>query len=368
MKLGVILLKNLKYIVTVMFIFLVGMMKIEAKNELYSIDIFVHINQDASAHIKEVWKMKVDQGTEMYKPMGNMGDSELSNFKVTDETGRVYQNIAWDINASFQKAYKSGIHSTSDGFELCWGMSSYGKHTYTIEYDVTNFVLNTEDGQMIYWKLVNDSMNPSPDKVEITIDANQYFLDEVPVWGYGYKGYAYVYDGKIYLESENGISKDEYVVLYATFKPNTFNATAFVEGTNEDWLNKAESGSFDHDYSTKITFWDVIGLIFSFIFTVLPIIILIILIAVFGKSKSPISDVDYGPSGKQMDYKNVNYFRDLPCKKDIHRAYFVATLYNLNKKKEDFLGSIFLKWLNEEKITIVETPHLFLVHQKIQLI
>ena len=45
-------------------------------------------------------------------------------------------------------------------------------------------------------------------------------------------------------------------------------------------------------------------------------------------------------------------YRDIPCRGDIFRAYFIAKNYNLMKKKTDFLGAILLKWLKENKISI----------------
>jgi uncharacterized membrane protein YgcG len=36
-------------------------------------------------------------------------------------------------------------------------------------------------------------------------------------------------------------------------------------------------------------------------------------------------------------------------------AYFIATLYKINKRREDFLGTILLKWLNEGSIEVKET-------------
>ena len=58
-------------------------------------------------------------------------------------------------------------------------------------------------------------------------------------------------DGKIYMESENGIRSSEYMVLYANFDANTFQATVTEEGTKADWLEKAEEGTFEYDYNEK---------------------------------------------------------------------------------------------------------------------
>ena len=45
-------------------------------------------------------------------------------------------------------------------------------------------------------------------------------------------------------------------------------------------------------------------------------------------------------------------FRDLPCNKDIYRAYCVKNNFKLMKKQTDFLGTILLKWLSEDKVEI----------------
>jgi uncharacterized membrane protein YgcG len=49
--------------------------------------------------------------------------------------------------------------------------------------------------------------------------------------------------------------------------------------------------------------------------------------------------------GKNKVPKDVPYFRDIPCNKDLFRAYAIASIYKINKNKMDFLGSILLKWI-----------------------
>jgi len=350
--------KKLKYVFLILFTFLVGIFNVEASsNELYNLDIKIHINDDASAHITETWTMKVNEGTEVYKPMGDLSHSKLTNFKVTDETGRIYTyNNNWTTNASLEaKAYKNGINYTSSGIELCWGMSTHGKHAYKIEYDVTNFVMNVEDGQIIYWKLVNDSMKPSPDKAKIEITSNKVFEDTVPVWGYGYKGYAVVDGGKIKLESETDIDSDEYMVLYANFEPNTFNATVTLEGTKDTWLDKAEEDSFEYKYGPKKIYIIIAILILFLVFLIIYGYISIQTI----KQSDKLHDIDYGIWGYKVNSNDVNYFRDIPCKKDIFRAYFVASLYYIIENKEDLLGAVLLKWIEEGKVEIIKTPAKF---------
>lgn len=52
--------------------------------------------------------------------------------------------------------------------------------------------------QVLYLRLINDL--DFPRNFNITISGPEYFQDTLDVWGYGYKGYAYVDNGKfIYL-------------------------------------------------------------------------------------------------------------------------------------------------------------------------
>jgi len=63
----------------------------------------------------------------------------------------------------------------------------------------------------------------------------------------------------------------------------------------------------------------------------------------------------FGKAGRKIKEKDVKYYRDIPCQKNIFRAYFLSRLYILNKKPDDsdVLGAILLKWLFEDKIEII---------------
>lgn len=347
--------KKLKKIMLILFVFLLGICNVKASsNTINSIRISIELDKKGNARVKEIWNMNVKEGTEVYKSMTNLGNSDISNFKV-QENGKVYDTIDWDIDASFdEKKYKSGLHSVSGGYELCWGMSKYGNHTYEISYNLSDFVSNVEDKQMIYWKLVNNGMDPAPKKVYIDITAPFSFEDTIPVWGYGYKGYAYIKDGIIHMETEDSLSKSQYMVILAKFEPNTFDTSNDLEGTFDEWLDKAEEGTFDYDYGDDdLGFIDIVGIIFSF--GIISFSIVAIAAVAGGNNGNGIpGKYDFKEKGK--NFKDVNYFRDIPCNKDIYRAYFIATLYGLTKKKTDFLGSNLLKWLNEGRVKIIKTP------------
>ena len=115
----------------------------------------IYIDEYGDAHVTEVWDYKVDSGTENYHSYKNIGNSKFTDFTVKDETKTYTTLSSWDVDASFkEKSYKCGINKISKGVELCWGISSYGRHTYTLNYTITNFVSELKDSQMIYWELV----------------------------------------------------------------------------------------------------------------------------------------------------------------------------------------------------------------------
>ena len=58
----------------------------------------------------------------------------------------------------------------------------------------------------------------------------------------------------------------------------------------------------------------------------------------------------FGKNGKKI--KNVNTFKNIPCNKNIFRAYWIACNYDIVNRKTDFLGAVLLQWQKEGKIEI----------------
>ena len=345
--------KNLKRILFLITLFLINICVVSAKDDLINrIDVSITLDNFGNAHIEEIWDVKANMGTEFYKAEYNLGNMEISNFKVY-ENGREFTFLNdWDIDASLsEKAYKNGFNYTSDGIELCWGKGSMGNHTFKLTYDVSNFVFKTEDADVVYWQVINEGMTSVPKNFSLIVNGFYYFPDTLDVWGYGYKGYAYVNDGKIYMSNEENTKLDDgdYAVLLVKFPLNTFtiNESNIYNDFNsfDEVLTRAEEGSFLYDYNNENILFDVIiPILFSFVF---PLIFVFVVIFLANQSKYKFESL-----GSKIDYKNIHNFRDIPCKKDIFRAYFISQAYKLNKNEADFLGSIFLKWLFEGKIEL----------------
>lgn len=348
--------KKIKLFLFVSFLLFFNIQIIRA-NEIYSIDVNVELDEYGNGTITEIWNMKVDNGTENYKPIGDLGNGEITNFHVKDEKGNDYTYLtSWNTNGTLNsKAYKNGINYTSSGLELCWGMSTYGNHTYTLTYDVSNMIYNTQDAQVLYWKFINDSMNPAPKKFTVTVSGPNKYLDTLDVWGYGYEGYAYVYDGKIYMSNieDRNFRSSEYAVLLVKYPLGTFNTTNEMSKFNtfDDFYDKAEDGSFEYNYSNSNHSFSLFPFV---IVTIINIVFpfFIVFTVIFSLKNKLSSESNYNK--KPINMSEVNNFRDIPCDKDIFKAYFLSNIYKLNSKKEDLLGAVLLKWLRDGQVQIVK--------------
>ncbi len=338
----------------VIFLFAIALFSIGNKveaNSIQNINMDIFVNGNGDAQVTETWECNVTDGTEVYHPYYNLGNSEIKDFTVKDGNTNYGQKTYWDTSGTLEsKANKCGINQISDGVELCWGISKYGFHTYTAKYTITNFVSETTDAQMIYWTLIPYEFSNSIDNVHIKIYTNFNIADTTDVWGYGnYGGTAYVYDGYIEMQSDGTLGKNEYMTILVKFPLRTFNTTNKLDYDFEHYYNMAEKGAFKYNKIVSGVL-DALGGIFSVLFD----------IALWGgiayivsKKARGAKGLDYGKEGKKIP-KDVPYFRDIPCKKDIYRAYYIGYQYNIIRNKTDILGAIILKWLKDGMIRIEE--------------
>ncbi len=344
----------MKKIIFTLVLFLVP--SIILANEINNIDMKIYVDNNGTAHVTEEWTTNLTQGTEGYKPYYNLGESKISNFKVSMNGKEYTYNSDYNINDSFnEKKYKNGFHYIDNGVELCFGITNYGKNTYTLSYDISNFVVNTSDNyQMIYWTLFPYDYNPSPERVYIKIYSDFKYADTLDVWGYGkYGAPTYVYDGYIEMDSESTVTSSEYMTILVKFPENTFTLDTAVDKTFQEYLDMANEGAVTYTESKQTLLSKIFDFITSFIGFIVPIATIIIII------KSAIKN-GYGyKNNKTIDKKNTQLFRDIPCNKDI---YYANTLVKLNKnifnnyKETNIFGSIILKWVKENKIAFQNGP------------
>ena len=313
---------------------------------IYSVTMDINILEDGTANVKEIWDVKASSGSEWYKTMYELNNSELTNYKVTMD-GKELSYKSWNVNETMsEKSGYYGINYAPNGMELCFGKSDYKRHTFIVSYTLSNYIFNTNDSQVLAWVIY-----PKADVNYFSAEISSYysFPDTLEVWGYGYKGYAYVENGVIKLSTESGLYND-YVSVLVKFPLSTFNTTNTDSRyqTFDDVYKVAEEGTFEYDYGT-----DSSDSIFDIIFIFLDFIISFILpfgIVIFGIYQA--KKVGYGYiNNKTINKKNTPMFREIPCNKDIYYANALIKLNNFGYKESNILGAIILKWVKEKKIT-----------------
>lgn len=346
--------KILRTLMIFLFVFcLFGLFKTVNANTINKISMDIAIDNYGTATVTEVWNCTTNQGTEVYHPYYNLGNSQITMLSVSDSETQYTKMNSWNTSGTLSsKANKFGINKISNGVELCWGITSYGTHTYTVKYQITNFVSELTDSQMIYWTLIPYEFSNSIGSVYIKIHTNFSIPSTTDVWGYGnYGGTAYVYNGYIEMQSDGNLRTDEYMTILVKFPLGTFSTSNKLNNNFEYYYNMAEEGTTKYTEQSSISedIFDVI-MIFVTIFFQFGIFSLIItLIARKGNLGS--GNFNFGEAGKSIP-KDVAYFRDIPCNKDIFRAYYIGYQYGIIKKKTDVLGSIILKWLKDSMIRV----------------
>lgn len=338
----------MKKLLLFLFMFLSSIVVVDAST-ISNIDMDIFVDMYGNAIVTETWDAYVNEGTEGWHPYYNLGNSTISGLEVIMD-GQKYTTISnWDVDSSLEeKAYKAGIYNpSSDEVDICFGISNYGSHKYVIKYKISNFVSTTNDDDMIYWNLFPHDFSAAPDNVDITIYSDFRYEDTLEVWGYGkYGAPCYVHDGKIEMTSDGStVTSNEYMTILVKFPKGTFQTSSVLENDFNYYYEMAEEGSIN--YNDKTSWWEklislVVGLFW--IFTMF-----ISFLGAINNSKN--NKYKFGEIGNKVR-KDVPYFRDIPCNKDIFYAYWVAYNYNLTNKKEDFLGALLLKWIHDGNVRV----------------
>lgn len=350
-----------KYILLIIFIFF-AFCTISHADKINSIKMDIYIDENGNAHIKEERDVDLWQGTEGYKSFNNIGNANISDFKVSDSSGTEYQFVDdWNVNDSFiQKAYKYGFNYTENGIELCWGISQYGNNVQYIEYTINGFIKQYTDKQGTYFKLLN--FNMETEKFEIKI--HSYIpldLSNSRIWAFGYVGTDIFEDGNIVLTNDLTLYNGNYVTLLASFQDDLFNTSNVVNKSFDEDFDEAMADVYGEspnieDYKDKKS---VIVIILKALFC-----ILCVGAPTLGFAYSIYESIKESRlrkhSFKNMTIpkeKNVAYYRDIPCNGDLDLAYWICYHYkflDLDDLRKNIIGAYFTKWIKEGKLKIVK--------------
>ena len=342
----------MKKILLIIILLFTSIMYVDATS-ISKIDMDIYVDNNGTATVTETWDANVTQGTEGYHPYYNLGKSEIYDVKAWMDNREFETLDYWNEDAGLSgKAYKAGLYSPeSDEVDVVFGVSSYGSHKYVVQYKISGFVATTSDSDMIYWNLMPYNFSAEPGNVTINIHSDFKYQDNWDVWGYGKEGApCYIYDGRIEMTSDGRLGSSEYLTILAKFPKGTFNTNNTLEDDFNHYYDMAEEGAthYNDKHSFFEKFIDFIGAFFT-IFINIIIWGGIIVAAAMGAGKK--DNLKFGTLGNKVK-KDVMPFREIPCNKDIYRAYWVASSYNLTKKKEDFLGAVILRWLQNGNVRI----------------
>ena len=363
----------MKKILFVILCFFASIMVVNASS-IDTVDMDIVVDQAGTATITETWKAYVNQGTEGWHPYYNIGNSEITVIEASMD-GKAYtiENYWIENSTLSDKAYKAGTYQPNNlEVDIVFGISEYGQHTYQVVYTVTNFASNLTDADMVYWTLFPRNFSLQPNNVTITISGPNEYTDTLEVWGFGkYGAPCYVKDGKIHMTSDGTISSSEYLTILAKFPKNTFETTSRLDNEFNYYLNMAQSGANqyvpesssstnynEYNYSPS-TNDRVMAVIISILISG-GIAAMVLFSNVAGGSISEIISrtnkrIDKKVSLKERNMvlpKEVENYRDIPCNKDVHMAFWIASEYLLNKSDNDFMGALILKWIKDGNVKV----------------
>ena len=281
-----------------------------AAPRLRDLDIRVTISRDGSALIRETRQMDIDgSGTEMYIVLGNLGDSELSDMSVSDETGASYINEgAWDVNRSrSEKAGRCGIVTTRNGYELCWGIGQQGARTYVCTYRLSGLVRSFTDADGFNFMFVAEGLSPSPEHVLLTIepeDTTRLTDENTSIWAFRYRGEVNLRSGAIVAETSEPFSSGSAMIVMARFAKGLFAPSHAAEGTFQD-LSATAFEKSDYLGDSGPSAWEIFLLLLFFVLFPLAIVILYFY---------------YVWRMRRKVFKDLSWWRDIPYGGDLQAA------------------------------------------------
>lgn len=337
----------------VSFLFLLAILCISTccnANKIESISMDIYIDSNGTANVTEIWKANLNDGTEGYKPYGNLGNCKITDFTVYDDSGKQYTTVSfWDVEDSFnQKKYKCGIHNKTDGIELCWGISKYGNRTYTLKYKITNFINQYTDCQGINFFLMPIEMEQTVDSVSLKISSPINFTESnTQAYSFGFEGSTEIKDGSIVMKTSKKFKSSNYMIAVAKFDGNYFPSGNNIESSFEEDLKETE------DYANKLKRERIMTIIAIIVAIVLFIAFFAVVLIIVYLFTAPSLQFDGG--NKIPSVKKSDYWREIPCYKDLLKAYWVGEKYHIITDKSGLIGAILLSWIQKGYINLTKT-------------
>ena len=347
------IIKKLFIAFSFVFIFATTCLTTFAKNNVSNIDIYVAIHDDGSATITQKWTGTFNEGTEVYLPIEDR-NLTVKNLKVWKDSIEYADANGWNVDWNFeQKKWRSGIHNTFSGVELCFGISEYGSNTYTFSYDINPLVRGYQDADGFNFQFVNSNMDTFPSNVHLQIkldDGKVLSSENARIWGFGYDGAInFAEDGSVIAFSRNPLTYGNYMNITLKIFKGFVTPTVNIDGTFDNKiLNTALEGSsykeiIESNERNEIFNW------FIFAIMLIPIVL-----PIFSAVLAIISSIRRRIELKKY-YKEANYFRDKPNGGSIEKTYTLYKDFDIWKNKEtNVIGAIIMRMINDGNLEVIQ--------------
>lgn len=315
--------------------------------------IDVALQDDGTAYIHESWTLTADHGTEWYLVRENLGDISIYDFDVREGSLHFVNEDAWDVDRTLEaKAGKCGIVKKTGGLELCWGLGSYGDHTFEVSYKMRNAAKALDDYDIFHIQLLSDRLSSPPEHVKATVSVSGKTLttENVRMWGFGFLGDSRIEDGAVVYESSEALSYDSSLIALIRFDKGIINPTSILNSTFDEVSRKAFKGSeYQREKTPFEKFIDAVVVFFSKIIVFLALFLIIFIPIKINRKR--IMDI-LGVRKKA----EVGWSREVPYGGDLASADYI--LGRLGEKRQgNFVASaMILRMIQKGCLAVRQDP------------
>lgn len=322
------------------------------------IDIHAVLHDNGSATITEKWDVTAVSGTEWYVVFGNIKDQATGKImtltldSVSDETGAQYRNIgSWDVQRTIEeKAGQCGLidKGIDGGYEICWGIGSYGNHVFTLTYTVDNLLGGYSDYDGFNHMFVARKLSTRPEHVRVVIDKPGTIFaknDSVKIGAFGFAGHFDIVNGQIVVETTEPIQNDGAVIVMVRFAKGFFEPTWSTDESFSIIEDRALEGS---DYTEEET--DMQQTDDWWAAYVVCGLLLLSLLSKFYNGKG--SKIKKKRMLLGMRERNVPWCRDIPYDGDLYAAYALLQDTGSTSRKNTIVAAMILRMISDNIIAV----------------
>ena len=346
---------------------LISATSVFSRPSLNNLDIKVVLSKNGDARITETREMYIDdEGTECYIGLANMGESQVKDLTVSDETGTRFINVDWDVDETRDwKTYKCGIVTTNRGYEVCWGLGEEGERTYITSYTITGLVRGYPDADAIRHVFLDTSVSPKPDHAKITIMTADTTMvinpDSCGIWGFRFEGNLWFENGTIVAETTKAMSEEAGLFIMVQFPKGMFEPTIWENDTFENKKGEAFEGSdyasSDDDEDMTWFEWVIFFLIYG--------------VSALAAVCSFVWHIFTVWHARRKANKDLMWYRDIPLNGNLQEANNILNAYKyMHTDYNNLMSACILKLIQLGAITIETRPNIkgemepnFVIHE-----